>query len=319
MPRALPFLLFTLLISSGLLAAQRIQVHGHRGARARRPENTIPAFQFAIDAGVDALESDMAVTKDGVIVMSHDPVLEPPVCNGAVPSAVIHQLTLQQVKQWDCGAVRNPKFPNQQPVPGTRIPTLDELLNLGGQGKFDFNIETKSFADKPELTPDPETFASMVLAKVHAHKLEDRVILQSFDFRTLRAMHKLNPRIRLAALTEHDLRDFVVIAKEAEAGIISPHYSLVTAEKVSAAHAARIQVVVWTANTPDLWDKLIEARVDAIISDDPGELIRYLRARGLRRRASSKMYSLGFAPGVSARRCVAVQEKEAIASDRAIS
>jgi glycerophosphoryl diester phosphodiesterase len=267
---------------SSLVAAQRIQVHGHRGARARRPENTIPAFQFAIDAGVDALESDMAVTKDGVIVMSHDPVLEPPVCSGPLPSAVIHQLTLQHVKEWDCGATRNPKFPNQQPVPGTRIPTLDELLNLAGQGTFDFNIETKSFADKPELTPDPETFARMVLAKVHTHKLEKRVILQSFDFRTLRAMHKLNPRIRLAALTENDPRDFAAIAKEADAGIISPHYSLVTPEKVSAAHAAGLQVVVWTANTPDVWDKLIEAKVDAIISDDPGELIRYLRGRELR-------------------------------------
>ena len=282
MPRALPFFLFIALTSSSLFAAQRIQVHGHRGARARRPENTIPAFQFAIDAGVDALESDMAVTKDGVIVMSHDPVLEPPVCSGSVPSAVIHQLTLQQVKEWDCGATRNPRFPNQQPVPGTCIPTLDELLRLASQGTFDFNIETKSFADKPELTPDPETFARMVLKKVHEHKLEKRVILQSFDFRTLRAMHKLNPRIRLAALTESDPRDFVAIAKEAEAGIISPHYSLVTPEKVSAVHEAGIQVVVWTANTPDMWDKLIEAKVDAIISDDPGELIRFLRGKGLR-------------------------------------
>jgi glycerophosphoryl diester phosphodiesterase len=281
MPRALPLFLFTVLTSSSLFAAERIQVHGHRGARARRPENTIPAFQFAIDAGVDALESDMAVTKDGVIVMSHDPVLEPPVCSGPLPSAVIHQLMLRQVKEWDCGATRNPKFPNQQPMPGTRIPTLDELLNLAGQGTFDFNIETKSFPDKPELTPDPKTFARMVLKKVYEHKLEKRVILQSFDFRTLRAMHKLNPRIRLAALTESDPRDFVAIAKEAEAGIISPHFSLVTPDKVSAAHTAGSQVVVWTANTPDIWDKMIDAKVDAIISDDPAELIRYLRGRDL--------------------------------------
>jgi glycerophosphoryl diester phosphodiesterase len=274
--------MFTVLTACVLTAGERIQVHGHRGARARRPENTIPAFQFAIDAGVDGLESDMAVTKDGVIVMSHDPELEPPVCNGPAPKAVIHQLTLQQVKQWDCGAIPNPKFPNQQAVPGTRMPTLDELLNLANRGTFDFNIETKSFPDKPELTPDPETFVRMVLEKVHAHQLEKRVILQSFDFRTLRAMHKLNPSIRLAALIENDPRDFVTIAEEADAGIISPHYSLVTLEKVKTAHAAGIQVVVWTANTPDVWDKLIAAKVDTIISDDPGELIQYLRSNGLR-------------------------------------
>src|SRR5215471_5178256 len=77
----------------------RILVHGHRGARARRPENTLPAFQYAIAQGVDALEMDMAVTRDNVIVISHDPILEPPVCTGLAKSAVIHQLTLSEVRQ----------------------------------------------------------------------------------------------------------------------------------------------------------------------------------------------------------------------------
>src|SRR5580692_10927861 len=98
-------------------APHRILVHGHRGARARRPENTLPAFEYAIAQGVDALEMDMAVTKDNVIVISHDPILEPPVCTGPQKSAVIHQLTLEQVRQWDCGAVQNPRFPTQQTVP----------------------------------------------------------------------------------------------------------------------------------------------------------------------------------------------------------
>src|SRR5437879_10904316 len=90
---------------------QTIQVHGHRGARAQRPENTLPAFEYAIAQGVDALEMDMAVTRDNVVVISHDPILEPPVCSGPRPSAVIHTLTLAQVREWDCGAVRNPRFP----------------------------------------------------------------------------------------------------------------------------------------------------------------------------------------------------------------
>lgn len=283
MLRSLLILSVTLLTSLPLRSATPpVLVHGHRGARARRPESTIPAFRYAIDAGVDALESDMAVTKDGIIVMSHDPILHPPVCTGPVPSAVIHQLTLQQVKEWDCGAVQNPKFPTQHAIPGTRMPTLDELLDLAPLGHFDFNIETKSFPDKPELTPDPETFVRMVLAKIREHKVERRVILQSFDFRTLRAMHKIDPSIRLAALTEADPRDFVTIANEADAGIISPHFSLVTPEKVAAAHKAGLQVVVWTANMSDIWDKLIAAKVDAIISDDPAELIQYLKSKRLR-------------------------------------
>ena len=261
----------------------KLLVHGHRGARARRPENTIPAFQYAIEQGVDAPEMDMAVTKDNVIVISHDPILEPPVCTGPVATAVIHQLTLAEVRQWDCGAVRNPRFATQQTIPGTRIPTLDDVFQLAGRGTFDYNIETKSFPDKPEYTPPPEEFARMVLAQVRKYRLEKRIILQSFDFRTLVAMRKLAPEIRLSALTETDPRDFPAIAAEAgKAEIVSPEFHLVTPAKVEAAHRAGLQVVPWTANTPADWDRLIQAKVDAIITDDPAELIAYLKKQGLR-------------------------------------
>jgi glycerophosphoryl diester phosphodiesterase len=265
----------------GLLTAQppRILVHGHRGARARRPENTLPAFEYAIALGVDALEMDMAVTKDNVIVISHDPILEPPVCTGPEPKAVIHTLTLAEVRQWDCGAVRNPNFPTQQTVPGTRVPTLDDVFRLAPGGTFDYNIETKSFPTHPEYTPPPDEFARMVLAKIREYRLERRIILQSFDFRTLVAMRKLAPEIRLSALTSTDRRDFAAIARDAaNAEIVSPEFHLVTPEKVAAAHAAGIQVVPWTADTPADWQKLAAAHVDAIITDDPAELIRYLKA-----------------------------------------
>jgi glycerophosphoryl diester phosphodiesterase len=263
------------------MAAQspsRILVHGHRGARARLPENTIPAFTYAIQQGVDALELDMAVTKDNVVVVSHDPVLHPPVCSGPNNGAAIRTLTLDQVRAYDCGATRNPLFPTQQTVPGTRIPTLDEVFRLASRGTFDFNIETKSQPDHPEYTPPPEEFARLVLAKIRAHKLEKRIILQSFDWRTLVAMRKLAPEIRLAALTESDKREFAAISKDAaNAEIVSPRADLVTPEKVAAAHAAGIQVVPWTPNTPELWDKMIAAKVDAIITDDPAALIAHMK------------------------------------------
>src|SRR5215469_4692759 len=136
----LRIILAALMLASFTAAAEgapRILVHGHRGARARRPENTIPAFEYAIAQGADALEMDMAVTKDNVIVISHDPILEPPVCSGPKPSAVIHELTLAEVREWDCGKVRNPRFPMQTPVPGTRMPTLDDVFQLAGRGTFD--------------------------------------------------------------------------------------------------------------------------------------------------------------------------------------
>lgn len=260
----------------------RILVHGHRGARAMRPENTIPAFEYAIEVGVDVLEMDMAVTKDNVIVISHDPILRGPVCTGPRQSAVIHELTFDQVRQWDCGAVQNPLFQKQKTMPGTRMPTLDEVFSLADRGSFDFNIETKSFLDKPEYTPSPEEFVRIVLEKIRKSKMEKRVILQSFDFRTLLAMKKLAPEIRLSALTQNDQRDFPVIAREAQAGIISPNYKLVSSEKVAAAHAAGLEVIPWTVNAPADWDRLIKAGVDAIITDNPAELIAYLKKSGLR-------------------------------------
>jgi glycerophosphoryl diester phosphodiesterase len=277
------YLLLLALAAGATAEAPRILVHGHRGARARRPENTLPAFRYAIEQGVDALEMDMAVTRDNVIVISHDPILEPPVCSGPAPKATIHELTRAQVREWDCGAVRNPRFDTQQTVPGTRMPTLDDVFRLASLGHFDYNIETKSFPNHPEYTPAPEEFDRLVLAKIREYRLEKRIILQSFDFRTLVAMRKLAPEIRLSALTESDPRDFAAIARDAaSAEIVSPEFHLVTPEKVAAAHAAGIQVVPWTANSKTEWDRLIAAKVDAIITDDPAELIGYLRERRLR-------------------------------------
>jgi glycerophosphoryl diester phosphodiesterase len=259
-----------------------VKVHGHRGARALRPENTLPAFEYAIAAGVDALELDMAVTRDNIVVVSHDPYLEAPVCTGPQPKVAIRELTFEQLRQWDCGANRNPAQPRQQAVPGTRMPALDEVFALAPEGNFDFNIETKSFPDRPQLTPPPEEFARLVLDLVRKHRLQSRVILQSFDFRTLHAMKKLAPEIRRSALYEGPPKSFVEIAKEADAGIVSPVFPLVTPERVQEAHAAGLQVVPWTANRPEDWSRLLAAGVDAIITDDPAALIDYLKQRNAR-------------------------------------
>jgi glycerophosphoryl diester phosphodiesterase len=244
-----------------------------------RPENTIPAFEYAIAAGVDVLELDMAVTKDGIIVVSHDPILHPPVCSGPTPEAAIHTLTLAEVRQWDCGKIQNPGFPKQQTIPGTRMPTLEDVFNLAPKGKFKFNIETKIFADHPELAPPPDEFVRKVLALVRKHHLESRIILQSFDFRTLHEMKKIAPEIKLAALYTGPAKSFVEITKEAGADMISPEFHLVTPEQVKASHAAGFPVVPWTADTPEDWDRLVAAGVDAIISDDPAQLIAHLKQK----------------------------------------
>ena len=256
--------------------AERIEVHGHRGARALRPENTIPAFEYAIAQGVDVLELDLGVTKDGVVVVSHDSFLKAPICTGPKVEAVIVEHTLAELRQWDCGAVRNPQFARQQTVPGTRIPTLEDVFALASKGTFKFNMETKIDPSQPKLTVPPAEFAKRVLDVIKKHKMEKRVIIQSFDFRTLHEMKKIAPELALSALYSGPPRDFVEIAKEAGATIISPEYRLVTPAQVKAAHAAHLQVVPWTANEPADWDRLIAAGVDAIITDDPAGLIAYL-------------------------------------------
>jgi len=247
-----------------------------------RPENTIPAFEYAIGVGVDVLELDMAVTRDDIVVVSHDPLLNPEICTGPGAPRAIRTLTLSELRQWDCGALRNPRFPKQTPIPGTPMPTLDEVFALSSRGKIEFNIETKIFEDHPEYTPSPEKFARLVLDCVRRHRLESRVILQSFDFRTLHAMKKIAPAIRLSALYEKGADSFVDVARRAGARIVSPEKDLITPEKVKAAHAAGLQVVPWTANTRSDWDALVAAGVDAIISDDPAALIAYLKEKRLR-------------------------------------
>jgi glycerophosphoryl diester phosphodiesterase len=197
-------------------------------------------------------------------------------------------MTLAELRRWDCGAKANPDFPKQMAVPGTQVPTLQEVFDLVKRKKsrVEFNIETKISAAKPEQAPGPEQFAELVLQVVKKNKLISRVILQSFDYRTLRAMKKLEPAMRLSALYPYAMgaphRTLVELAQEAGATIVSPHFTTVRAEEVAAAHEAGLQVVPWTANDEKVWERLVAAGVDAIISDDPAALVGYLQANGRR-------------------------------------
>jgi glycerophosphoryl diester phosphodiesterase len=244
-----------------------------------RPENTLPGFEYAISVGADAVELDVAVTRDNVVVVSHDPKFNRSICASPDPPRAIRDLDLAQLARWDCGAVRNPRFPKQTLVPGARIPTLDQVLDLSARGHFLFNIEVKSFPDRPALTPPPEQFAELVYHAIRRHKLEQRVIVQSFDFRILHAMRRLTPEIRLGALYVGRPKKLVAIAQRAGADIVAPYHALASARQVHAAHAAGLQVVAWTANRPRDWRRLIAAEVDAIITDNPEALLAYLREK----------------------------------------
>ena len=272
----------SIFLLASALQAQTVLVHGHRGAAGVKPENTLPAFEYAIATGVDVLELDMGVTRDGEIVVSHDAILHAPICkspSGKDEKAAIHDLTFAELRKWECGTTANPAFPRMQPVAGNHMPTLDEVFALAPKGKFLFNIETKIQPSNPELAPSPEEFVKLVLAKIRKHHLESRVILQSFDFRTLPVMKRLAPEIKLSALCTAPGLDFVKLGKETGAQIISPMHRSVTKEQIAAAHAAGLQVVPWTADKVEDWDRLIAAGADAIITNDPAALIAHLRGK----------------------------------------
>ena len=231
-----------------------LQVHGHRGARAVRPENTLAAFQYAIAVGADAIEMDVAVTRDGVPVIAHDAHLE-----SLDSRPAIRELSLADVRRM-----------------APDIPTLDEALELAARGAFLFNIEIKSFPGRADLAPAPERFTELVLERIRRHGVARRALVQSFDFRVLHAFAGLAPEIPRAAIFDRPDGDFAAIASRAQAGAVAPEFHLATPANVTCAHQAGLAVFAWTANRPEDWRRLIDARVDAIVTDDPAALLEYL-------------------------------------------
>ncbi|MBN8555570.1 MAG: glycerophosphodiester phosphodiesterase [Deltaproteobacteria bacterium] len=273
------FYLIFFLTSFDLLAA--IEIHGHRGARARRPENTLPAFEYAMKIGADVLELDMNITKDLKIVVSHDSFISPRLCldekKNPAKKIPIYSLTLEEVKKFDCGSIKNSKFPDQVPVPGAKIPTLDEVFNLAGPSKIQFNIETKIDPRVPDLSPSPEVFAKLVVDEIEKHHLVSRVVLQSFDYRTLEEAKKLNPKIRISMLIQNsDLPNWLKIAEKLQAEIISPEFVWLNSPIVEEAHAAKLKVIPWTLHSKSEWREAKAWNVDGIITDDPEALKDYL-------------------------------------------
>jgi glycerophosphoryl diester phosphodiesterase len=281
------------LIALGMLFAMtaalpRLEVQGHRGARAVRPENTLPAFEYALEVGADVLELDLGVTKDDRLVVIHDQHVSPDLCLGpggqkiSSPGPAVRSLTFEQIRTYDCGSLPNPRFPRQKLIPGTRIPALEEVFELVRTSKLPaakkvrFNIETKIVPGLPELSPTPEKFAELVVRAIAQSGFLERANIQSFDHRVLRAAKNLEPKLEIAALISDNFVDHVALAKALGAKIISPDKLWLTKESVAAMHAAKIRVIPWTANTPEEWSVLIAMGVDGINTDDPEGLLKYL-------------------------------------------
>jgi len=262
----------------------RPEIHGHRGARGNYPENTLPAFEFALKARVDVLELDLGVTRDLQVIVSHDPILNPDICVGPRGLSLkgrpvqISKTRWSDLRKYDCGSLKSTRFPNQILQPGTRMPLLSEVFELvkksshPGATHVRFNIELKVDPEHPEWTVKREVFAKAVLDEIKRAGTEVRVVLQSFDFETLRILHGLAPTQPLSYLTENPTEDRIMRAKEAGAGILSPDLELLTQSEVDRAHQSGLKVIVWTVNDAAGWERALALGVDGIISDYPADL-----------------------------------------------
>jgi glycerophosphoryl diester phosphodiesterase len=196
---------------------KQVEVIGHRGARGLFPENTLEGFRRAWDLGVRTFELDTGMTADGVIVVSHDPALNPDITRDAEgkfltrPTPLIQDLTFDELCTYDVGRIRSSSLyrlahRGQKPVDGTRIPPLSEVLALLPDATF--IIELKTDPRHPERTVSPLIMAAAVLAVIDAAKAAGRVILESFDWRGPRYVRRVRPDIRTAWLTRSEtIRD----------------------------------------------------------------------------------------------------------------
>jgi glycerophosphoryl diester phosphodiesterase len=262
-------------------AAGKPKVIAHRGGAALRPENTIAAFQHALKLGVDVLEFDMNVTADGRVVLHHDSSVNPDLCRPTPGSGIrpgpIGLLTLEQIRQFDCGSFHRSNSPHYQAVPGQRLPTLGEFLAAVKGSRVLLLGETKI---QPASVVSPERFVDLIHAALKQHGVEDRFILQSSDYRTLDAMTRKDPKIRTCLLNARQFKPaYLEIVRRHRGTHVMLRAEDVDAAQVRQLQAAGVQVFSGTANTAAEWKKYLDLGMDGILSDDPRGVIEFLASR----------------------------------------
>ncbi len=271
-------------------ASPRIEIHGHRGARGTHPENTLPAFRAALDVGVDVLELDLGFTQDEALVVYHDEALNCDITrddNGWLTEArPLRTIAAADLEGLDVGRIRPgseyaSRFAEQGPIDGTRIPRFEDVLALGAR----LNVEIKTSPSWP--SEEVEAFTRAAIGAVRTAGAEDRVNLQSFDFRSLLLARQVAPEIERACLTAEDTMAPDVVARwtagratsppssvpdlVAEVGcqIWSPNHSTLDRAAVRRAHELGLRVTPWTVNEVEDIRRAARLGVDAVITDYP--------------------------------------------------
>lgn len=290
-----------------------LEVHGHRGARGLRPENTLPGFACALELGVDAIELDVGRSADDVAVLNHDAEISRRTCRDTAPlfpgdplfpyvGRALRELTLAQLKTLDAGrpVATAELAATLRPAPGTPVATLAEvceLLDAYAAGEVLLCVELKT--DPSWSGGDVEELTALVVATLDAYGRTGRSRLLGFDWRVLAAAARLAPDATRVALVEEKTvgadaarwfggidpagfgGDLAAAAAAAGASMLSPDADILTTELLASASAYGLPVTVWTVNEPAEMDRLVDAGVAAIVTDYPDRLRAVLAERGL--------------------------------------
>ncbi len=262
---------------------------GHRGCRGLMPENTIPGFLSALDLGVNTLEMDVVITSDRKVICSHEPwfshtiALDP---DGRIISEqdeknhCIYKMTYAETRAYDCGMRPHPRFPDQAKLP-VRKPLLKDVILAADSHALEtnrplpyYNIETKCTPEGDGIFhPSPSFFSDLVMEVVQETGIADRVIIQSFDIRTLQYIKTTYPKIKLALLIENEGSPEIQIEKLGfYPDIYSPYHILVDQDLVAFCQRHNMKLIPWTVNEVWEMENLIALGVDGIISDYPDRL-----------------------------------------------
>lgn len=287
-------LLVLLLRSYVAYRTNRVEIQGHRGARGYRPENSLAAFAYALDHGVTTLELDLQMTADGVLVIYHDPTINSSLCQKTgegdserqlAVGGRVRDMSLQEIQTYDCGSRVNPAFPAQTVSP-QHIPTFTELLSFIRTNyplvSVRLNVEIKT---TPEADSDAyvTTFAATLVKVFEQEGLVASSIIQSFDVRALQQVKAWNPKIQTSYLVENlsgmdyqEIDKLVALCNKDGFDYVSPNFDALTASSVATFHQHGIKVLPWTVNSVQEMKRMVDMKVDGVITDYPVLMKEYL-------------------------------------------
>lgn len=279
---------------------KRLEVHGHRGCRGLRPENTLPGFLYAAALGVDVLEMDVVISADQQVVVSHDPWLAAHLCRDAAGQRIapaherkhnLYHLPYAAIQQCDCGSWSNPAFPLQQSIAVSKpllreVLAATEALPYTPVGKrLRYSVEIKCTPSGDNLYhPEPAQFLSLVMAELVAADVLSRTTLLCFDPRVLRlARAQFGSSLDLCLLSESGEAWPASVAKLGfQPDVFGPNYESVTPSAISAFRRLYpgAGLVPWTVNNPVNMQRLLSMGVDGLTTDYPNRLLAVLGHNG---------------------------------------